>query len=243
MTTPAQQLADVFVALSGGVTGNASSIPDIMSTLVTRSPGLFGTAGAVAVTTVDEGAAPQVYGSEESTLAVERAAVEWREGPGHVSRRTGRAVPGFLCQDRAARERWPRYTRRALKLGYSHAAAFPLRGPERPVGSLVLLGKEDTPLAEEVGVLAQSLADFTALALVRHQELRASRKLSSQLEHALVSRVVIEQAKGIVATHRSIGMPAAFDVLRGYARSHRRALAEVAHDVVEGRLDLSDTAG
>ncbi|MER7397497.1 ANTAR domain-containing protein [Streptomyces sp. NPDC000151] len=239
MTTPAQQIADVFVELSGGTAGTRLEVPELLATLARCSPGLLGVRAAGAEAAADDRAEPQVAGSEDGAQLLKQEALKWREGPGTDSRRSGRPLSGIAFDGPPARQRWPRYAPRALELGYARAAAFPLRTGERSVGALVLLGSAaDDPVSEEAATLAQSLADFTALILMRDHELHASRTLSAQLEFALNSRVIIEQAKGVLATRHSLTMDGAFALLRGHARAHRRLLSDVAHDVVAGRLDL-----
>ncbi|MFI9026785.1 ANTAR domain-containing protein [Streptomyces sp. NPDC053560] len=239
MTTPAQQIADVFVELSGGSAGTPLDAPELLATLVRYGPDLLGVHAVGTVATVDARTEPQIAGSEDGAQLLKREAVKWAEGPGTEACRSGRALLDVALDSEAARRRWPRYTPRALELGYTRAAAFPLRTRERPLGALVLLGSPaDAPMSEETVALAQSLADFTALALIRGHELQESRTLAGQLEHALVSRVIIEQAKGVLANSCGLSMDGAFALLRGHARAHRRVLSEVAHDVVEGRLRL-----
>ncbi|MFC6067513.1 GAF and ANTAR domain-containing protein [Streptomyces ochraceiscleroticus] len=239
MTTPAQQIADVFVELSGGTAGTPLEVPELLATLARCSPGLLGVRAAGTVVALDDRAEPQVAGSEDGAQLLKQAALKWGEGPGTDSRRSGRPVPCIAFDGQVARQRWPRYAPRALELGYTRATAFPLRTGERSVGALVLLGSAaDAPVSEEKAALAQSLADFAALTLMRDHELHASRALSSQLEYALNSRVIIEQAKGVLANRHSLTVDRAFALLRGHARAQRRLLSDVAHDVVEGRLDL-----
>ncbi|MGI5469560.1 ANTAR domain-containing protein [Streptomyces sp. CA-132043] len=239
MTTPAQQIADVFVELSGGSAGTPLEAPELLTTLVRCGPELLGVRAVSAVAVVDARAEPQIAGSEDSAQLLKREGLKWSEGPGTETRRSGHALPCIDLDSPAARRRWPRYTPRALELGYTRTAAFPLRTREQPLGALVLLGSPaDAPMSEETAALAQSLADFTALALIRGHELQESRTLTGQLEHALVSRVIIEQAKGVLANSCGLSMNGAFGLLRGHARAHRRLLADVARDVVEGRLRL-----
>lgn len=240
MTTPAQQIADVFVELSGGTAGTPLETSELLSTLARCSPGLLGVRAAGAVGAADDRAQPQVAGSEDGVQLLQQEALKWRECPGTESRLSGRPLLGIAFDGPAARQRWPRYAPRALELGYSRAAAFPLRTAERSLGALVLFNSAaDAPMTEEKAALAQSLADFTALILLRDHELHASRTLSSQLEYALNSRVIIEQAKGVLSTRHGLTMDSAFALLRGHARAHRRLLSEVAHEVVAGRLDLA----
>ncbi|WP_369217369.1 ANTAR domain-containing protein, partial [Streptomyces flavofungini] len=128
----------------------------------------------------------------------------------------------------------PRWSPRAVGLGYRCVAALPLRGHSRTSGVLLLLTSDVAGLSEEAMTLGQSMADFTAVALEQACEAEEIRALAAQLETALTSRVVIEQATGVIAARKSLPMSDAFGLLRTYARSRRRILREVASEVVEG---------
>ncbi|OKI09539.1 hypothetical protein A6A06_02325 [Streptomyces sp. CB02923] len=237
MTTAPHHLASVFVELAGGGGQGPPGVPTLLTRLAGRSKELLtvhATAVAFAAGARD---APQVAASDADVRRLEEEAVAWGEGPGPDCRRTGTALGGTALTGSVARQRWPRYAPRALALGCTHAAALPIRGHTGPVGALVLLATRRTPLTEDLMALGQSLADFAAVTLLREHEVEAGRALAAQLEHALATRVVIEQAKGAMTARHSLSPDAAFTVLRGYARSHQRLLTEVAREVVEGRLD------
>ncbi|MET8687421.1 ANTAR domain-containing protein [Streptomyces sp. NPDC004732] len=236
--TPQQQLADTFVALAGSSTEGSLDVPQTLAVLVGRSPSLLGVSAASVVYDPGSGEAPQANGSDPDVTRLEREALSWHEGPGHGPHRTDAhlAAPTSLDSP-AARQRWPRYTPGALALGHTHVAALPLRVPSRTLGALVLFsGQEDVPAPADLA-LGRSLADFTAVTLQRAREAEDGRALAGQLERALTSRVIIEQAKGVIATRRSLTMEGAFEALRSYARSHRRLLHDVAREVVDGTAD------
>jgi AmiR/NasT family two-component response regulator len=88
-----------------------------------------------------------------------------------------------------------------------------------------------------VDTLGQSIMDFTAIILERASEADRSQTLTTQLELALNNRVIIEQAKGILATRRAVTVDEAFDLLCKHARSRQRLIREVAREVVEGHAD------
>ena len=87
---------------------------------------------------------------------------------------------------------------------------------------------------------AQALADVATIAIVQHRAADDAQALAEQLQLALDSRIVIEQAKGVIAEQAGLGMDEAFACLRGYARRRGRLLAEVAHDVVERRIRAAE---
>ena len=85
--------------------------------------------------------------------------------------------------------------------------------------------------------LSQGMADIAAIALLNERESRAAHATVKQLQGALQSRVVIEQAKGLLAERARISMDTAFRLLRGYARDHNRLLSQIAEELIDGHLD------
>ncbi|QEU93005.1 GAF and ANTAR domain-containing protein [Streptomyces kanamyceticus] len=234
---PEQQLADVFVALARG-TEESPDVPGTLSVLAHHSPRLLDARAASVVYVPGGREAPQVVGSDPEVTLLERDAVERGEGPAHDCLRQGRCPRLVGLADPAARWRWPHYAPQAVALGYNRVAVHPLRGRGGVTGALLLLSSEAAgPVDPDMLELGQSMADFTAVTLERVREAEQSRTLTVQLERALISRVIIEQAKGVLAAHRRVTMDEAFDVLRKYARSRRRQLSEVSREVVEGQAD------
>ncbi|NNN37609.1 GAF and ANTAR domain-containing protein [Streptomyces sp. S3(2020)] len=237
MTVPPsqQRLAQAFVDLAAcGVTE-----PDrLLTVLADHGNGLLGDCAAIVLYTPDERTPVQVAGTVDALIRLAYDAIEWGEGPGPQARGTGRPVPDTALDAERTRRDWPRYTSRALALGYGRVVALPLRVGEETLGALVLLGPGSTPLDPALPALGQALTDAAGWALERDRALRESRALADQLGQALTSRIVIEQAKGMLAGRLAVSVDEAFHVLRGHARSHRRRLTDVAADVVRGRLDL-----
>ncbi|GHC75842.1 GAF and ANTAR domain-containing protein [Streptomyces flavofungini] len=239
MTTPRQHLADIFVELSGGSPESPLDSPGLLAALAVRSRELLGVrACSVLAGAGDSTDAAEVYASEEPARELVLDAHLRQQGPGPQCWDTGRPLPRTDLTGLMARQRWPYYAPRALALGHTHVAARPLRGRDRTVGALVLFGSDQEPVTDEGLRLGQSLADIVAIAVLRERELHRSHTRTDQLEHALTSRLAIEQAKGILAARKSLSMDESFAILRGHARSHQRKLAEVAREVVEGRLAL-----
>ncbi|MER0449039.1 GAF and ANTAR domain-containing protein [Streptomyces sp. Edi4] len=216
--------------------GDAFDTADFLTTLAHRSVELLGAgaAGAVLVAT-DAHRGVRAGASDPGVRRLELDAADWQEGPGHDCLRAGEPLPDIAFQETRTRLRWPQYSARARALGFTGVAALPLRWQDEPVGALVLLRGKSVPLSMDALAIGQSLADAAAIALVRERELARSRTLASQLEHALTSRIVIEQAKGVLATRMGLPMDTVFDLLRRYTRSRHLRIADVARDVVEGR--------
>jgi GAF domain-containing protein len=155
------------------------------------------------------------------------------EGPGiQALRRDGQVVMDLVVD----RGLWPTWTAAAVASGWLGVVAVPLRIAGPAVGALELLRRDPDPPTEPDLIWARALAGVTAAAVAHERALRQERLLAEQLQAALDSRVLIEQAKGILGERGRIEVGEAFDRLRRYARAHRKRLADVARDVVDGRL-------
>jgi GAF domain-containing protein len=142
--------------------------------------------------------------------------------------------------------RWPAFTAAAERAGaFRSVHAIPLRLRGQAIGALNLFHTSPGPVPDADLALAQALADVATIGILSERAIRRGEVLSEQLQTALHSRVVIEQAKGVVAQRceLELEMEAAFHQLRSYARGRNLRLAEVARQVVTGELDPATTAG
>jgi GAF domain-containing protein len=235
--SPEQQLADAFIALTGSTANGPLDVSATLSALANCAPSLLGTRAATVVFAPDGYNTARVAGSAAEVSSLEDDAVEWREGPGHDCHHGDRHGTQAALDNLPTRQRWPRYTPRALHLGYTRVATLPLRDPAGTSGALILLSSEQHAFTPDALTLGQSIADFTAIILERAREADRSQTLTTQLEMALNNRVIIEQAKGILATRRAVTVDEAFDLLRKHARSRQRLIRDVAREVVEGHAD------
>jgi GAF domain-containing protein len=138
--------------------------------------------------------------------------------------------------------RWPTFARAAVQQGISSAHAIPMRVRGHTIGTLGLLRAGTGRLSERDVPLGQGMADIAAVALIQERAMRETRGVVQQLQGALNSRVVIEQAKGVLAERGSVSVDVAFVSIRRYARHHDRRLSDVARDVIDGRLDAAALA-
>jgi GAF domain-containing protein len=136
-----------------------------------------------------------------------------------------------------ATDRWPTFAPRAIELGYRSVHAFPMRLREHIIGALNLFGSADTVFEETDARIVQALADVATIALMQERTIRRAEELTEQLQGALTSRVVIEQAKGAVAALEGITPDQAFEVMRSRARSSRQRLVDVAQAVLNERRE------
>jgi GAF domain-containing protein len=140
-------------------------------------------------------------------------------------------------------DRWPAWSQGARALGVRSAYGIPLHLDGTVVGALnVFLDAPPTLEPADLAVLA-SLGEAAAGALVQHRAVADAESLAAQLQRALDSRVLIEQAKGLVAERHGVDVGEAFRLLRDRARASSRALSEVARAVVAGTEQLAGEAG
>ncbi|WP_353943923.1 GAF and ANTAR domain-containing protein [Streptomyces sp. HUAS MG91] len=193
----------------------------------------LGQVHSAGVTILDEtGRVDYLTASDEVCARLEEAQLDLDEGPCVDSARSGEVLPPLLLHPAVgAFEHWPLFAPRALAEGYSSVAAVPLRISENSLGSLNLLQKGSSPISATNLHAAQLLADATAVRLHHRQTLLASDEVVNQLTTALQSRIVIEQAKGMLAQRLGIDVDAAFKILRGHARSRQLRLIDVARRI------------
>ncbi len=139
-----------------------------------------------------------------------------------------------------AAARWPEFTRHAEQAGYHSFAAVPLRLRQQTIGAMNLFGLRSTQLDERDLASAQALADIATIGLLNERTVREARSVAEQLQHALTSRVVLEQAKGVLAVTLDCTVDEAFLAMRGYARSNNRRLSELAGEVIRGEVGAAD---
>jgi GAF domain-containing protein len=173
--------------------------------------------------------------SSERTEALEVLQTQSEEGPCFECYHGNQ---GVSSEDLAAETgRWPTFAPAAVEKGFRSVYAVPLRVRLQALGAVNFFRTEPGLIASGDLPLGQGFADIAAIAIMQQQVGHETRGVVEQLQHALTSRVVIEQAKGVVAARLTISVDAAFVRLRAYARDGNRGLSEVARDVVDGRLD------
>ena len=172
--------------------------------------------------------------SSETMRVLELFEIQAQEGPCLDSHRTGRPV---VNQDLAVVDgRWPRFAAEAMAAGFQSVHALPMRLRGSVIGALNLFRVGPGQMSPTDIEVAQAFADVATIAILQHRAAQEAQVINEQLTHALNSRVVIEQAKGMVAERLNLDMEASFQVLRAHARNHNLRLADVADAVIGGTL-------
>lgn len=178
-----------------------------------------------------------VAASDEDTRILELFELQREQGPCYECWRTGTIVTET---DIAAGGRWPDFLHEASSLGFTSAVAVPLRLRGRVMGALNVFWRTPTHPAAWDLAAAQALADVAVVGLVQQQLTADSHVLAEQLEHALQSRVIIEQAKGVIAVKGDMTVTDAFTEMRTYAERTHQSLVTVARAVVDRSLEWRD---
>ena len=154
------------------------------------------------------------------------------------------ATPVSVADLSETTRRWPRFAAAlADHESYRSVHALPLRLRGEPIGALNLFHRQPGPLPPADLALAQALADVATIGILSERAINRGEVLNEQLQNALNSRVIIEQAKGVLAERGSLGMDAAFDRLRGYSRHHNLKLSDVGRQIIESDLATAVLAG
>jgi GAF domain-containing protein len=173
-----------------------------------------------------------VASTNEQSEWMELLQLEAGEGPCLDCYRTG--VPVSVSDLTAAAARWPRFVAELVQRGVSGSVhALPLRLRGQPIGTLNLFHQRTGPLPAPDLAVGQALAYLATIGILSERAIRRGEVLSEQLQAALNNRVIIEQAKGVLAERGQLSMDAAFDRLRRYARRHSLRLSDVARQVVD----------
>jgi len=234
------RLAQTFVELADSLV-ESFDVVDLLARLGERCVELFDAAAAGLLLADGQGALRLMAATSEAMEIVELFQLQNAEGPCLDCYDSGAPVQ---VEDMAgAADRWPLFVPVASEAGFRSAHALPLRLRGRVLGALNLFRTAPGHLAPGQVAAAQALADVATIAIVQHRAAHDAQELADQLQLALDSRVVIEQAKGVIAEQAGVAMDEAFAGLRAHARRHRRRLAEVAHDVVERRIRAAELLG
>jgi GAF domain-containing protein len=188
-----------------------------------------------------EGSLNLVAASTEQARILELSQLQNDEGPCLDAFRTMSPV---TCPDLAtAGDRWPVFAPAALAAGFTAVHAMPMRLRQQPLGAFNLFSAVPGPLDDETIELGQALADVATIGILNERAIRRQEVVTEQLQVALNSRIVIEQAKGVLAERLQLSVDDAFTTLRRYARVNNRKLAEVAAAVAAGELTIPLPSG
>jgi GAF domain-containing protein len=229
-----QLLSEAFVGLADTLVDDYDII-DLLDRLVGYSVELLAADAAGIMLADAQGKLRVVASSQENAKVMELLQLQSDQGPCMECCRTGVAVSVPNVADVAMR--WPVFVAAVADRGaYRSVHALPLRLRGEAIGAMNLFHGQPGALPEADLAVGQALADVATIGILSERAIRRSEVVTEQLQTALNHRVIIEQAKGVLAQHGNLTMAAAFDRLRRYARTHNARLSEVARQVIETDL-------
>jgi hypothetical protein len=230
-------LARIFIELADTLVADFDVV-EVSQRLVESCVELFDATAAGLLLADPDGTLRVLASSSDQLRVVELFEIQAQEGACLDAYRSGLPV---VNQDLAhVNGRWPRFAPVALGAGYRSVHAFPVRLRHQVIGALNLFRKHSGFLDSMDVLAAQAFADATAIAILQQRALTDAHLLTAQLQVALNSRILIEQAKGMLAERAGLSVGEAFTHLRSYARTHNQQLTAVCQAIIDGRAGLAD---
>jgi GAF domain-containing protein len=224
-----------FVALADTLVDDYDDI-DLLDQLVAHSVDLLAAQAAGLVLGDPEGRLRVAATSSDAAGLMELLQLQNEQGPCLDCYHSG--TPVSVPDLHEVTARWPIFAGAVEQVGpFRSVHALPLRLRGQTIGSLCLFHRSPRPLPDADLSLGQALADVATIGILQERAIRRGELLNEQLQTALASRVVIEQAKGVLAHHLTVDMDTAFDLLRRYSRHGGMRLADTARQIATGDLD------
>jgi len=235
-TTREAQISAAFIAIADTLTKDFDVV-DLLHTLVENCTAILDVDAGGLMLADAQGDLQLVASTSEEADLVEIMQLNAARGPCIECFTTGKPIS--VASIEASGGRWPEFQAEALKMGYHSVHATPLRLRGQVIGTMNLFGSQLAELSHRDIALAQALADVATIGILQDRFLRESHLLADQLHRALDSRVLIEQAKGVIAHSSSVSMDEAFAALRGYSRNHNLTIRSVAESITSGEIVAS----
>jgi GAF domain-containing protein len=230
------QVIDTFLTLTDTLTRDFDAL-DMLTTLCESCVELLDVSAAGVILSDGQGGLSVAAASSERSRLLGVFAVAIDSGPCVDCVRTGRPVISEDLTDATASHLWRRYATGAHDAGFRATHALPMRLRDQVIGALTLLHTDRHAMTDDDARLGQALADAASIGLLHERAIRRAEAVQEQLQGALNSRVIIEQAKGVLAGRSNLSPEDAFTILRSHARAHGLRLTELARDVVQGTVD------
>jgi GAF domain-containing protein len=234
--SPDARIVETFVALSDTLVEDFG-LMEFLGTLTTRTVELTGAAQAGILLADRNGELQVMAASTEQVRHLELYQVQNHEGPCRECFTTGVRIATDLEVERS---RWPGFAPRALESGFRSVLAVPMRLRGVVLGALNLFITSSDGVDAVDATLVQAFADIATIGLLQRRTMLNAQLHVGQIEHALTSRIVIEQAKGIIAEQGHISVDDAFEQLRSHSRRHNRPMHDLAPAVISGEMSVSD---
>jgi len=229
-------LAQTLVELADSLVEDFDVV-DVLTLLADRCVEVVDVATAGLMLASGDGELRVLASSSEAMRVLELFEAQADEGPCVDCYRSGQPVVNLTLDE--VHSRWPRFAPKAFDAGFRSVHALPMRLRSQTIGALNLFRVDEGRMGVADVNAAQALADVATIAILQHRAARDAQVLNEQLTQALNTRIVIEQAKGVVAERANLDMEQAFVRLRRHARNHSLHLSDVAGAVSTKALPVS----
>jgi transcriptional regulator with GAF, ATPase, and Fis domain len=239
-TVSRERLAEVLVEMADTLVDDFDLI-EFLQMITTRTAELVNVAAVGLLLADHHGQLQVMAASDEQTKLLELFQVQIHEGPcldAYLTR-----SPVVNADLRQAGAHWPLFAPRATQVGFRSVHAIPLRLRSTVIGALNLFGADTGSLGPDDVRVVQALADVATIGLLQERAIHRGEVLTEQLQGALNTRVVIEQAKGALARTHGVSVDDAFQRMRSYARNHNRKLSDVANAVLTESASVAELTG
>jgi GAF domain-containing protein len=230
-----ERLAELFVEVADTLVDEFDLV-DFLHDLTDHATDITG-ATAVGLMLADHGGhLHYMASSSESARQLELMQLQYDEGP-CLDCYTSR-MPVVIDDLSHEVDRWPTFTPIALDVGIGSVHAFPMRLRRRALGALNVFGDAASPLDPDDAKIVQAMADIATIAILQERAVSSAELQTEQLQSALNTRIVIEQAKGMVARQHGCGVDEAFKLIRSQARRNQLRLADLAQSIVNDGVQI-----
>jgi transcriptional regulator with GAF, ATPase, and Fis domain len=236
-----RRVTETFVELADTL-GEDFDVTEFLHALTERCVTLLNADAAGLLLADGRGSLRLVASSTNEAQVLELLQLEEDDGPWVDCYRSGEPVVVSDVSRSEHSQRWPRFTAAATKLGFAGVHAIPMRLREQIIGSVNLFHTHTRGLDEPSARVARALVDVATIGILQERALRHKEMVAEQLQTALNSRVIIEQAKGTLAERLHITPEQAFVALRLHARSHNQRLTALARGIIDGTTTISAAA-
>ncbi len=232
-----ERLAQTFVELADTLVAGFD-LMEFLHTLAERCVELLEVDAAGLLLADSGGTLRLVAASTEQARVAELFQIQNDEGPCLDCYRTGQVVTITDMRTEHAAARWPRFAAAAQQMGFAGVHAIPMRLRDQVIGTLNLFRSAPDGLDEQVARAARALVDVATIGILQERAVHEQGLVAGQLQVALNSRIMIEQAKGILAERLQVTPDQAFVLIRRYARDHNRPLTRLVDEVIRGTAGI-----
>ena len=227
-TIAPERLAQVFVEVADTLVDEFDLI-EFLQRLTTLTSELVAARASGLMLADHRGRLQVMAASDERAEMLELFQVQALEGPCQDCYREGQPVINADLVHAA--DQWPRFAPRAVAAGFKSVHAFPMRLRGQVIGALNMFGTNSGDMSDADAAIIQALADIATIGLLQERAITRGEVLSEQLQSALNTRIVVEQAKGALAQIHGGTPDEAFTRLRNYCRAHGLRLSAVAYAI------------